>query len=248
MPGNVATFLLGPFAAGAAASIVAVNTPAGAGNLVVIGGTFVMDSPRRVAVTLGATEAANRQILIKGTNVFGQPISENFFAVLNAVTVTKQDFATVTSVAVFAAFTTTMSVGTMPAAGAIGSPVASTPWFEVDINRNPANVNVGVTRLDSSAALANGFIIEATFDDPNAGYANPGVLQIASSNNPSSNVPPIVYGDGAIVGNYTAAAAKKTANLSGLVSAPYFALRAALYDTTPAQVTAQFIQSGINGA
>jgi hypothetical protein len=250
VPGNVATFTLGPFAAGNAASIVAANTPAGAGNLAIVGGSpFVMDAPRRVLVTFGI-EVAPRVIKISGTNITGQAISETMIVPSGGAgtKITIQDFATVTQVAVFAAWSVNMSVGTQGAAGAQGFPVASTPWFAVDIARNPVYLTVGVSRLDASAALPNGYEIEATLDDPNAAYDNPGVLAIPSSNNPQSNVPPIVYADGATIGVFTVAAAKKTANQAGPVNAGPWALRASIYDTTPAQITAQFIQAGINGA
>lgn len=255
MPGNVATFLLGPFAAGNAASIVAANTPGGAGNLAIVGGSpFAMDVPRRVGITLGA-EAASRLVKITGTlpgpggAIAGGPtITETLLCPAAGVTVSRLDYAQVTAITVFAAFTANMTVGTVVAGGAVGSPVASTPWFLVDIYRIPIYLSVGVSRLDSTAALGNGYTVEATFDDINAAYENPGVLAIPSSINPQSNNPLVIYDDGATIGVFTAASAKKTGNQAGPVNCGPFALRVALYDTTPAQITAQFIQAGALGA
>ena len=251
MPGPIATYLLGPFAAGNAANIVAAQTPAGAGNLALVGGgPVVLDAPRRVLVTFGI-EGAPRTVKVFGTSIFGTAINEIIPVASGgaATAITKQDFATVTQVQVFAAWSVNMSVGTQGAGGAVGFPVASSPWFFVDTARDPANVNVAVTRLDSGAALTNGYIIEGTLDDPNAPYLLGGNIALPSSLNPQSNNPVAVFGDGAVVGNFTAnPAVLKKANLAGLVNQPFFALRAALYDVTPTQVSAQFIQSGNRGA
>lgn len=258
MPGNVATFTLGPFAAGNAASIVAANTPAGAGNLAIVGGApFLMDAPRRVLITFG-NEGAPRVIKISGTVAGPQGAISGGNAITETRTIpsgapgtlaTIQDFATVTAVQVFAAWTTNMSVGTVGTAAGLGKPIGATPWFEVDINRIPVNVSIAVARLDAAGALATGYTIEATLDDPNAGYDNLGVISIPSSNNPQSNVPPLVFADGASLGQFGAqAGALKTGNAIGALAQPVWALRAALYDATPAQLSVQFIQAGILGA
>ena len=250
MPGPIATYLLGPFAAGNAANIVAAQTPAGAGNLALVGGgPVVLDAPRRVLVTFGI-EAAPRTVKVFGTSVFGTAINEIITVASGgaATAISKQDFLTVTQVQVFAAWSVNMSVGTQGAAGAVGFPVASSPWFFVDTARDPSNVNVAVTRVDSQAAYVNGYIIEGTLDDPNAAYLIGGYGSYVSSLNPQSNNPPLIYQDGANLGNFAGAAAAKKANAVGLINQPFFALRVASYEATPIQFSAQFIQAGIRGA
>jgi hypothetical protein len=243
VPGNIATYKLGPFAAGNAANIVASNTPAGAGNLAIIGGTFVADAPRRVGVTLGA-EASPRTVKITGTNVYGAPINETLICAAASVTATVQDFATVTAVQVFAAFTAAMTVGTTVAAGTAGHPIGSTPWFAVEFFGITTNVSVGVSRLDSSAALTTGYMLEGTFDDINAAYEPPGVLAPPSSTNPQSNIPPVVFGDAATLGAFgSQPGALKTGAAVGFIQQPFWSVRVALYDATPAQLNVQFMQA-----
>lgn len=234
---NPATYSIGPFAAGNASNIVAANTPGGAGNLAIVGGSFAADAPRRVGVTLGA-EAASRSVLVVGTNEFGQPIQELMVCKASTVTVSVQNFATVTRVAVFAAFTVAMSVGTVVGGGA--NPVASTPWFAVDIDRIPTDIGY---QISETGTLTGGFNLEITFDDVNAGYLAPGASNVSSSVNPQSNVPPAIFSDP------TFGAAKKTTSpFVGSINYPCFAIRASIYDTTPDTLQFQVIQAGLRGA
>lgn len=234
---NPATFNIGPFAAGNAAAIVASTTPGGAGNLAIVGGAFAADAPRRVGVTLGA-EAASRNVLIVGTNEFNQPIQELMVCKASAVTVSVQNFLTVTRVSVFAAFTVAMTVGTVVGGGA--NPVASTPWFSVDIDRIPVDIGYQITE---TGTLTGGFLLEITFDDPNAGYLAAGASALPSSVNPQSNVPPAIFADPTFTGNK-----KTTSPFVGSINYPCFAIRAAIYDTTPDTLQFQVIQAGLRGA
>ena len=140
-----------------AAAIVASNTPAGAGNLTIVGGSpFTMDAPRRVRVTFGV-EATARLIQFFGTDRNGNAINETLTVPSGAggTADTQQDFATVTRVAVFAAWSAAMTVGT--------SPVGSSAWKSVNQQITPVQIGLAVV----VSGTVN-YTVEYTYEDPNA--------------------------------------------------------------------------------
>lgn len=235
---NPVSLIVGPLAAPNAAAVAAAQTPAGAGNLALVGGgPVVLDQPRKVLVTFGI-EGANRFVTISGTNGFGAAIVEAV-AVPSGGAGTKatvQDFKTVTQVAVASAFTTNVSVGTNVS--------ASSPWIAADIARNPFTIGY----LFKLVAGAPSFQLELTLDDPNAGYWAPGVLAIPSSPAPQSNVPPFVFIDPTPAGMNGFGGAAKNASFQGQLSLPCFAYRATL-NTADGTAAVQFqaIQAGYAG-
>jgi hypothetical protein len=232
---NPFTFNLGPFPAAAnAANIVVAATPAAAGNLPLVGaGPVLLDGARKVLVTYGNENAA-RTVKIYGTNVFKVAISEVVPVPAGGAgtAATIQDFLTITQVQVFSAFSANMSVGT--------NAEASTPWFFCDWARNPFSVGYAIWLTGAGT-----FNLEATFDDPNAGYAPTGVdPTYADSTQPLSNVPPKVFADPVNFG------AAKNASFQGQFTQPVFALRATLASGVGAGASLQFqgLQNGIFGA
>ena len=229
---NPVSFTVGPLAAAAAAGIVASNTPAGAGSLALVGGgaSVALDAPRKVLVTYGV-ELAARAIAIGGTNVFGVAIAETLSVPAGAggTVATEQDFLTLTKVSVFTAWTAAMTVGTNGA--------ASSPWWVVDIARNPFCVGYAFWVFGTVT-----YQLEATMDDPNAGYA-PSYqdARYADSVQALSNVPPLVFVDPV---NF---ATSKGANFAGLFDIPSFALRATLLTGT-GSIQFEAVQSGYVGA
>lgn len=145
--------------AAVANAIAASQTPASAGNLTIVGGTAVLDAPRRVLFTPVGAEATNGTIwTVYGTNRTGSPISEAVAGVNNPTTAsTLNDFATVTRIAVNKAQVGAVTVGT--------SGIASSPWFVVNRSANPIILGVGVTVTGTV-----NFSVEYTYDDPSAPF------------------------------------------------------------------------------
>lgn len=234
---NPVTYTHGVTAAGNVALIVASNTPAGAGNLALVGGgTVTLDVPRKVLVTFG-NEAANRTVKITGTNLYKNIITETLTIASGAggTIGTVQDFLTVTQVTVAAAFTAAMSVGTQSAGQS--SPVRSTPWLEIGPGLSTMQLNFGV----NAAAFTTGYLIEVTFDDPNAGYeGTPFDMTVPESIEPRSNVPPFAFPEPVNFGAYPGT--KKTTNFTGTMVGAYFAVRGTQWDTSAIQF--QFMLAG----
>ena len=226
---NPFTQTVGPIAPANAANIVASNTPAGAGNLALVGGgPVVLDVPRQVLVTFGI-EVAARIIKISGTNRQGLAISETLTIPSGGAATkgTVQQFLTITQVQVFAAWSVAMSVGT--------SNFASSEWFLIDHLRIPVQI-----AAVANIIVAGSYQIEATMDDPNAGYILPNNLNVPSSDQPQSNIPPLIFNEPGF------GAAKATA-FQYTINSPWYAIRLTL-TTAGTAVQAQFIQAGAFGA
>jgi hypothetical protein len=119
---------------------VSVNaTPGAAGNLTIggalaAGGVATFDVARRVLLTTAADESG-KTVTIYGTDRDGKTISETKTGPNATTAYTDLDFKTVTRVAVSAAFTGNIKVGTVAR--------GSTRWFM--LNYNAAAFEVGVT-------------------------------------------------------------------------------------------------------
>jgi hypothetical protein len=144
--------------ASSANNIALSQTPGAAGNLTlngaaVTGGVATLDHQRRILVTTAANESA-KTLTITGTRADGAVISEVMTGPNATTGQTLQDFLTVTSVAVSAAFTGAVTVGT--------SGVGSSPWQNVSPEIAPFALAL--------AAVVTGTInytVEYTYDDPN---------------------------------------------------------------------------------
>lgn len=218
--GNPVYVTVGPLAAANAALIVASNTPAAAGNLTLVGAaTVTLDTPRQVLVTYG-NETVARSVTIYGTNADGNAISQALTVPSGgAGTVATYDsFASVTRVAVSAAFTTNMSVGT--------NTIASSRWIPIDLGRNPISIALGFI----VSGTVN-YTLEETYDDPNAISGN----IISGSTNPQSHIPAVPFADLVTTG--------KTATGQGNITVPFFAYRLTL-NSGSGSVTMQGIQAG----
>lgn len=145
------------------------QTPAGAGNLtlngaLVTGGVGVLDIARRVLVTTVADESG-KTLTITGTNRYGDSISEVMTGPNATTAYTELDFKTVTQVAVSAAFTGAVTVGT--------NAVASTAWFPLNRWLTPANTLFEIDITGSFTAACE-FTLEntATSNGPFTVYTN----------------------------------------------------------------------------
>lgn len=197
------------------------GTPLMLNGSTVSGGVAILDTQRRVLLTFG-NEAANRTMVIAGTNQAGAKISETLAIASGGggTVATLQDFYTVTSA--------TPAGGGWTAAVTLGTnTVGSTPWFVPDLWLTPTLIEIA-TELASGGA-AN-WSIEVTDDDPKMPLAP---FQVGYSQTlPICNAVAWL-GLSAI-----------TANASGIINTPIQAWRLTINSGT-SQVTAKAQQAGL---
>ena len=133
------------------------QTPAVAGNLTITGalatgGVATMDDARRVRVTTVADESA-KTLTIYGTNHDGNAIVESMTGPNATTGDTGLDFKTVTRVAVSAAFTDAVTVGT--------NGVGSTKWFKANPHISPSHISFMIVVTGTV-----NYDIEHTLDNP----------------------------------------------------------------------------------
>lgn len=150
--------------AASANNICLSQTPGAAGNLTlngstVSGGVATLDAARRVLFTCAGNETG-KTASVTGTGSSGTAISETV-NLPNATTVaTTQDFATITQIAVSAAFAGAATVGT--------NTTGSTRPMAVDDYGLP----VVTLQVDVSGSVT--YTVESTLNDPNgANYKGP---------------------------------------------------------------------------
>lgn len=165
-PGNQMTpirLTVGALATADDDGICASQTPSGAGNLTIAGalasgGSVTLDKPRRILVTTGSDESA-KTLTIYGTNWYGQSITETMTGPNATTGYTTYDFATVTRVAVSAAFTGAVKVGT--------NGIASSPPIFLD------PYGLGPTSIQVVVSGTVNYTIQQSLDDPNSvGYTS----------------------------------------------------------------------------
>lgn len=154
---------VGALATADADGICQSQTPAGAGNLTINGalassGAVTLDKPRRILVTT-ASDESGKTLTFTGTNWYGQSITETMTGPNATTAYTTQDFATVTAVAVSAAFTGAVTVGT--------NGVASSPPIFLD------TYGLGPTSLQVAVTGTVNYTVQQSLDNPNViGYTS----------------------------------------------------------------------------
>jgi hypothetical protein len=212
---NDAILTLAP-AASVANNIALSQTPSGAGNLTLAGSTVVagpaviqgvkytsyavLDIARRVQISDTGTSDTAVVFTISGFNRDGQPQSETIKGVTSATPangVSFYDYLYVTSVAVSAATSGAITVGTVTATNATAgvTPIASSPW--VLVNPYSTTWQLSAAANPTGTALTSGvgtYSIEHTYDDPNKiiSPAEGGFIEAYGS-----QVPPVVFVSGA---------------------------------------------------
>lgn len=150
---RVISVTVGPLAAPNAALFVASVTPT-SGTLLTLAATKP-DTPRRVLLTFG-NEASSRTLVLTGTNVSGNTITETLAVPSGAG-------ATVASVLDYATLTSALPLGGgWTAAATLGTNgVASSAWIRSDDwAAAPAGLQINVTGTVN-------YTVEQSFDDPN---------------------------------------------------------------------------------
>lgn len=152
---------VGPLAAASANAICLSQTPGGAVDMTLDGalvasGVATLDKPRRVLVTCAGNETG-KTITIYGTDWNGNPVSD-VLAGPNATTVQSlYDFATVTRIAVSAAFAGAATVGTSGVASS--RPIMLDSWAAAQV------------ALQADVTGTVNATVQQSLDDPQAGYA-----------------------------------------------------------------------------
>lgn len=180
------------YAAASATNIAASQSP-GAGVITLNGSTVTagvatLDAARRVIVTSGGNDST-LTFTIVGTNFAGNPLTEAITGANAGAAASTQDFKTVSSVTHTGTITGTVTVGT--------NGVGSSPWFVIDRDQNPVNLEIGVVVTGTI-----NFTVEYSLDDPNAPFT--GTFPTAWS---------------------LSALASKTANTDAQITFPIFAIR-----------------------
>lgn len=143
-------------AAASATAVCASQTPGGAGNMTINGGSAsggvaTLDVARRVLFTTAANDSAHT-VTVTGTDRYSQPIIETVKLANTGTAYTLQDYKTVTQIAISAAATGAITVGT--------NGIASTAWLALD--HHISAFDVGLT-VNFGAATAN-VTVEGTVD------------------------------------------------------------------------------------
>lgn len=183
MPSNNVSYLtVGPITAASANNIATSQTPGAAGNLTlngttVSGGVATLDTPRKVLLTYAADEHT-KTVTLYGTDRQGRVISESITPPSSAGTSTSiLDYATVTRIAVSAAFAGAVTVGTTSS--------LSSPWFPLSLRTEPFNANLALEFAAGTTATAE---VEYTPDDiQDLSVTNPAVFADATLTGKTSN-------------------------------------------------------------
>jgi hypothetical protein len=147
--------------------IAETQTPAGAGDITldgtsVVGGVAVLDTQRQVLITQAADETGHT-FTVYGTTDSGAPISEAVAGSAAASVKTTKSFKTVTRVAISAAATGAVQVGT--------NGIGETPWKVLDTFANPMNIGLAVIVTGTI-----NYTVNYTYEDPNNPVASAGPL------------------------------------------------------------------------
>lgn len=156
------TVQVGPLAAPSADNIALSQTPSGTTALtlngaLVSGGLAVLDTPRRVLVTVSASETT-KTLTFVGTTFANAPATETLTMPASGTVFTSIDFKTITSITPSASFAGAITVGT--------NGVASSPWVAFD------GYAAGNISFQVNVSGTVNYTAQQTLDDPNS-PANP---------------------------------------------------------------------------
>jgi len=144
--------------AASANNIAQSQTPAGAGNFIlngatVVNGVAVLDTARQVLLTFAASEVGHN-FTIFGTNASGAPISEVIAGTGIGTAPSVLNYKTVTRVAISAAATGAIQVGT--------NTVGASDWRNLNLGVSPFNASLALILTGTVTAAVN-----YTYEDPN---------------------------------------------------------------------------------
>lgn len=219
-------------AAASTTAICASQTPSGAGNLTINGGSAsggvaTLDTQRIVLFTFAADETGHT-FVVYGTDDNGTTIQESVAGNSTTATTT-QNFKTVTRISISAAATGAITVGT--------NGVGASPWQIISSDMTPSNLGIGCT----VSGTVN-FTWQYTFDDPSGTFPNPAAVTTSGYANASKG--------GALTQFPTAwslsALTSKSSATDSSMTTPIYAWRL-LINSGTGTAQAIVVQSGIAG-
>jgi hypothetical protein len=146
---------VGPLASAVANNICTSQTPTAALTLngaLVTGGVAYLDTPRRILITVGASEAG-KTFAVVGTNWAGDRITESIAGPASGTVASVLDYKTVTSITISSTAAAALTVGT--------TTTAASPWVRFDDWALP-QASVGCV----ISGTVN-YTVQQTMDDPN---------------------------------------------------------------------------------
>lgn len=152
------TVTVGPLAAPSANNIALSQTPSGTTPLTLNGSSVsggvaaVLDTPRRVLVTVNADEHT-KTLAFVGTTYGGAAASETLMMPISGTVQTALDYKSIISITPSASFAGAITVGT--------NGVAGSPWVSLDYWSWP---NVSLQIVTSGTV---NYTVRSTLDDPN---------------------------------------------------------------------------------
>lgn len=172
------TVTVGPLAAPAANNICLSQTPSGTTALtlngaLVSGGAAILDTPRRVLVTVTADEHT-KTLTFVGTTFANAPATEVLTMPASGTVFTVVDYKTITSITPSASFSGAITVGT--------NGVASSPWVAFDAW---AAGNISF-QVDVSGTV--NYTAQQTLDDPNSPTNAVALASVTWANSADANV------------------------------------------------------------
>lgn len=172
------TVQVGPLAAPSANNICLSQTPSGTTKLtlngaLVSGGVAVLDTPRRVLVTVNADEHT-KTLTFVGTTFANAPATETLTMPSSGTVYTTIDYKTITSITPSASFSAAITVGTNGIAGSAWVRLDEWSWPNVSLQ-----VNVSGTV---------NYTVQSTLDDPNGPTNSVALASVAWVNSSDTNV------------------------------------------------------------
>lgn len=219
--------------AASANNIAQSQTPGGAGNLTlngstVVGGVAVLDTSRQVLITQAASEVGHT-FTVYGEGEGGVALQEAVAGSAGASVATTQSFKKVTRVAVSAATTGAVQVGT--------NTVGSSRWIQVSADLTPVNIALAVL----VAGTVN-FTVNYTYEDPSGTYPNPATAQTVGYQTTPTG--PLIAAPTAFA--ITALSAKAATTDGGNLTTPVTAVQLQINSGTGTAVLV-ILQAGIAG-
>lgn len=175
------------------------------------GGVAVLDQARRVCVYSSGDDTLVL-FTVTGTDRYGRTVSDSFYGSNASQAYSSVDFKTVTAIQT-TGNASQITVGT--------NKIASTPWYPVDVHRNPFELSCFISFSDGAVAEGQ---VEYTETD---------IQEIA-------NYDPVVRVHATLNGI--------SANDDGRLQSPVRAVRGTVTDWTSGSVTFTFQQAGLRGA
>jgi len=158
---------VGPLVTASANNICTSQTPTSALTLngsLVTGGVAVLDTPRRILITVGGSESG-KTFTVVGTNWLGNSVTESMAGPASGTVTSVLDYKTVTSITISTTAGAALTVGT--------TTTAASPWVRFDDWAMPQ------ATIGCIISGTINYTVQQTMDDPNDPNSPVAVASIA---------------------------------------------------------------------